>query len=424
MEKSVKKYRILYIEDEQYNRILVRKILELHNCEVAEAEDGLSGIDIAKNGNFDLILLDINMEGMNGYEIATRLKTMEKCKNIPLVAFTANVLQRSKERALISGCEGFISKPINRDTFYPQLVEYINGKKEFVDSDKIHELMKEHNVELVNHLEKEIKELKNVNKELKEIDKIKSDFISIASHELRTPLVTIVGYLGLLLSGRLGDVSPEHKKILSVVERNSHRLEKIVKDLFTLSILENKKPFFEKNNASVVNMIQEIIDDNLLIFEQRELGYSVEADENVPLIECDEHKIIQVFSHLVNNAIKYTENKGHIDVKIKYPAIHLNKRYDVDSSKFIEVEVSDTGIGIPEDKLDKIFEKFVELSEVEKHHSSEYEFMGGGTGLGLSLSKAIVKRHRGYIWAENSEEKGASFFVFLPLLVEENPIFN
>ena len=371
---------ILYIEDEPYNRLLVKKILGLHQIDVLEAEDGLSGLEIAQRRKVDLILLDINMEGMNGYEIATRLRSIEMTKETPLVALTANVLQRARDRSLISGCDGFITKPIDQETFIPLINEYMNGRKDFVDSNKIEQLMKENNKELVYHLEKEIKELKRANDELKELDKLKSDFISLASHELRTPLVTIVGYTGLLLSKRLGDIAPNHEKILKIVERNSKRLEKIVKDLFTLNMIDKDSDFLEKSEVSIPELVTDVIDA------------------------------------VMGNAIKYTPNGGTIDMYVRYPSNNILRRFDLDAEKYVEIVIKDSGIGIPDNKLIKIFDKFVELGDIEKHHSSDVEFMGGGTGLGLSISKAVIEKHHGVIWAENRRSsQGAKFYIILPI---------
>nr|HPO51190.1 response regulator [Spirochaetota bacterium] len=271
VDTAYKTKTILYIEDEPGNRLLLKKLLELKGYKVLEAEDGLSGIEIALREKIDLILLDINMAGMNGYEIATKIKNTESLKDIQLVAFTANVMKRSREKALISGCDGYLTKPIDGNNFIMRLEEYLNGRKDFIPQEMIPELMKEYNFQLVEHLEKEIRELKRANEDLKQIDKIKSDFISIASHELRTPLVTIIGYLGLLLSKRLGNIEPEHEKILKVVERNSKRLERIVKDIFTLSLIENEIPFMEIRNVDPIGVIESILEDVALILAEREI---------------------------------------------------------------------------------------------------------------------------------------------------------
>jgi len=397
---------ILYIEDEPTNRLLLKKILEPKGYKIFEAEDGLSGIEIALKEKIDLILLDINMAGMNGYEIATRIKNTDKIKDIQLVAFTANVMKRSREKALISGCDGYLTKPIDGNNFVIRLEEYLNGKKDFIPQDMIPELMKEYNVQLVEHLEKEIRELKRANDDLKQLDKLKSDFISIASHELRTPLVTIIGYVGLLLSKRLGHIEPEHEKILKVVERNSKRLERIVKDIFTLSLIENQIPFMEIRNTNPINIIESILEDVALVLAEREIEAKLNIEGEIPTIECDEDKISQTISNIMNNAIKFTQNGGVIDVSVKYPSLKVVEKFGLDPTLYVEIKIEDTGIGIPKDKLNKVFEKFVELADIEKHHSSETEFMGGGTGLGLSICKGIVEKHNGFIWAENREVKG------------------
>jgi len=421
---DILKKSILYIEDEPVNRLVLRKIMEPRGYKVFDAEDGLSGIELAMQNHIDLILLDINMAGMNGYEIATKLKSIEKLKDIPLVAFTANVMKRSREKALISGCDGYLTKPIDGINFINKIEEYLNGKKDFIPPEMIPELMKEYNIQLVEHLEKEIRELQRANQDLKDIDKLKSDFISIASHELRTPLVTIIGYVGLLLSKRLGDIAPEHEKILKVVERNSKRLEKIVKDIFTISLIENKIPFLEIRNVNIKNLIESIIEDNALILEERQLKVKFNIDGKIPDIECDEQKISQLISNLLNNSIKFTEDGGNIEIILSYPSRKVVEKYGLDPDLYAEVIVEDTGIGIPKNKLIKVFDKFVELTDVEKHHSSETEFMGGGAGLGLSICSGIAKEHGGYIWAENKEPKGTKMVVILPLKVKESmPIF-
>ncbi|HOV15613.1 MAG TPA: hybrid sensor histidine kinase/response regulator, partial [Spirochaetota bacterium] len=411
---------ILYIEDEPTNRLLLKKILEPKGYKIFEAEDGLSGIEIALKEKIDLILLDINMAGMNGYEIATRIKNTDKIKDIQLVAFTANVMKRSREKALISGCDGYLTKPIDGNNFVIRLEEYLNGKKDFIPQDMIPELMKEYNVQLVEHLEKEIRELKRANDDLKQLDKLKSDFISIASHELRTPLVTIIGYVGLLLSKRLGHIEPEHEKILKVVERNSKRLERIVKDIFTLSLIENQIPFMEIRNTNPINIIESILEDVALVLAEREIEAKLNIEGEIPTIECDEDKISQTISNIMNNAIKFTQNGGVIDVSVKYPSLKVVEKFGLDPTLYVEIKIEDTGIGIPKDKLNKVFEKFVELADIEKHHSSETEFMGGGTGLGLSICKGIVEKHNGFIWAENREVKGTSMMIILPLKIKDH----
>lgn len=414
---------ILYIEDDANSRLLLKRIIENNDYSLTEASDGFEGLELAENKLFDLILLDINMAGMNGYEIATRIKSMEKYRNIPLVALTANVMKNTRDMALISGCDGYLTKPINPVEIINLIREYMNGKRENIPSDRFPSLMREYNLQLVSHLEKEIKELKRANADLKEIDKLKSDFISLASHELRTPLVTIIGYVGLLLTSRLGELPDQHNKVLKVVERNAKRLEKIVKDMFTISLIENKIPFMEIKNTNPIKLIETVLEDIALTIEERQLETSISTNGEIPSIECDEEKITQVISNILKNSIKYTKDGGNIDINLQYPSKKIVEKLGYDANNYLDIIIEDTGIGIPTDKINKIFDKFIELADIEQHHTSEKEFMGGGIGLGLSISRGIVERHNGYIWAENRDPKGTRLVIILPLTITDSYAF-
>ncbi len=411
---------ILYIEDDPINRLLVKKILSSYNVKVDEAEDGLKGLELGRNGNYDLILLDVNMEGMTGYEVAMRLRMLPECKCVPIVVLTANVLNKARDRAIISGCNGFITKPIERESF-PQLIsEYLCGRSDLVESSKVDEITAHNTTEIICHLENEIRGLKRANEELKEIDKIKSNFIALVSHELRTPLSPIVGYLSFLLGGKYGELSPQLEKILNIISRNAARLEKITYDMFTLDLLERNVNFMNKSEVQLVNLLHNEIEDHELIFEERKLWCNLVSDDNIPRVYCDEVKMSQVFCSIIDNAIKYTPDGNSIEVGVFYPSKSISHKFDLDPDDYVEVCIEDEGVGIPQDKLSVIFDKFVELSDIDTHHSSEVEFMGGGVGLGLSICKGIVRDHKGFIWAENREVAGSRFCVLLPLHHEDS----
>lgn len=415
-----RRIKLLYIEDDYNSRLLLRKALSDSGYEIVEKEDGLSALELLReNHDFDLILLDINIAGMNGFEVATRIKSMDKYKTVPLVALTASLLKNSRELALISGCDGYLTKPIMPDRIDSLIKEYIDGKKELVPTDRMMDFMREYNLQLVSHLESEIKELKKANEELKELDKLKSNFISLASHELRTPLMTIIGYLGLLLSKDGRESIEQNMKILQIIERNAKRLEKIVKDMFTMSLLENRIPFMEIRNVNPITIIESVIEDLRFIFSQRDISYSIDVTGDIPYIECDEEKITQVISNLVRNAVKFTENNGTIKAKISYPSESVERLYGHNKNNYIEISIADTGVGIPDEKASKIFDKFPGIQNIENHHTSDFEFMGGGMGLGLSISKGIVERHNGYIWFEKNSPKGSIFFVVLPVKLSD-----
>ena len=414
MNRNYKK-SILYIEDDPNNRSLLKIILEKNNYNFYEAEDGLKGINIAKRHNIDLILLDINMQGMNGYEIATRIKSFDKYKNKPLIAVTANSLKNSKDLALISGCDGFIKKPINISNIINQIEEFLNGKKEKVKQTKFYELLRKYNIRLVSHLEKEILELQRANKDLKEIDKLKSNFISLASHEIKTPLTSIIGFVRLLLLDKTISPSNNFKKILNEIKINALKLEEIFNDILTFSCLENDIQFLTKNkNISIVNIIKAIAGDFSTIFKEQKIKTVLNISEKIPLIECDINKIYLAINHIIKNLLNDIINERIINFYIKYPSKSILKKYGYDPNNYIEIIIEYNCKNTTLNKINKIFDKFTESEDIDKHEVLNIDYLSKGIILYLAISKGIINKHNGYIWTEKSGKNKMKYIITLP----------
>lgn len=411
---NTKEKKILCIENDESNYLLMKRLLKNSDFELIQVEDGLKGLELVKKETFVLILIDVNIAGLNGYETATRLKMLKN--TIPVVALTANKIDRAKERALISGCDGFINKPFNPLTFPKLINEYINGRKDKItNSERMIEAMILNNQAIVCHMEEQIRELKRANQELKELDKMKSRFISLVSHELRTPLSPIVGYLSVLLADTT-NFSEREKRILNIIFKSSKRLERLLNNLFTLNLLEQDESLICREEVQLDTLISDLIEDFFLILQKRHLSCDFICEKAIPKIFCDETKIERVFFALLENAVKYTDDGGKISVYLNYPSRYILKKYDLSPNDYVEIIFEDSGIGIPENQLNAIFEKFVELSDIDRHHTSSDGFLGGGAGIGLSLCKGIVKEHKGFIWAENRRShNGSRFYVILPL---------
>ncbi len=226
--------------------------------------------------------------------------------------------------------------------------------------------------------------------EFKNLEKIKKDFVSNASHELRTPLTAIKGYLETLED----EVSEQGRTFLDIVRRNTDRLTNIVNDLLTLSGIEDRG-IEERVDVNLTSILKNVV----FLFKQRaeEKGLSLEFKNRIEsdaFIKGDPFKLEQAFINLVDNAIKYTD-KGKVDVLLEKV------------ERGFLVKVSDTGIGIPEKSIERIFERFY---VVDKSRSKSM----GGTGLGLSIVKHIVMLHNGDIKVNSKLQEGSSFSVFLP----------
>lgn len=231
--------------------------------------------------------------------------------------------------------------------------------------------------------------------QLKILENIKKDLVVNVSHELRTPLTAIKGFIETLED----EIGEEHKNYIGIIHRHTNRLINIVEDLMTLSKLEDSSSKLEK---SIVN-IKDILDNVYKIFVQRlnekNLHFELKIDENLPKISVDIYRIEQLFINLIDNAIKYTDC-GTIFVDISA------------TDGMMQIIIQDTGIGIPKDKLERIFERFF---TVDKSRSRKV----GGTGLGLSIVKHIVLQHSGEIKLESEIGRGTKFIVLLPLKANE-----
>jgi len=172
-----RKPKILYVEDDPASETLVRRILGSEGFQIVSASDGLTAIEVARRELPDMILMDINISGLDGYEVTTRLRTIEELKNIPIVAVTAATLSGDRERVLIAGCTGYIPKPIDVDTFPDQVRSFLQGTREEVTSaEEKAEYLTEYSRRLVDRLEEKIRQLEARNLELQRLDKMKTDF--------------------------------------------------------------------------------------------------------------------------------------------------------------------------------------------------------------------------------------------------------
>ena len=227
--------------------------------------------------------------------------------------------------------------------------------------------------------------------EFKNLEQIKKDFIANMSHEVRTPLTAIKGFVETLET----EEEIKNTRYIEIIKRHTDRLMNIVNDLLLLSELEDRGARIELEDVSLQKMVENVS----RIFEQRikekGLEFTVEATEDVPVIKADPFKLEQMFINLIDNAIKYTE-KGEIIVSLH------------NSPPNVSVAVSDTGIGIPAEHLQRIFERFY---VVDKSRSKKL----GGTGLGLSIVKHIVLLHNGKIEVESTAGRGTTFTILLPV---------
>jgi signal transduction histidine kinase len=235
--------------------------------------------------------------------------------------------------------------------------------------------------------------LESANRRLREVDKLKSNFLSMVSHELRTPLTTIQGYITFLNTEKPGILNPAQKECLKISEETVVLLNNLIEELLDLSKIETGEFKVTLENTNMIEVFNKAIAS--LQFSARSKGVTLENNlpSKLPLVLADKQRILQLATNLIENAIKFNQEGGK--VYISASTQNQNER--------VVFCIFDTGIGIPEDKLDKIFDKFYQVDSSGKR---KY----GGCGLGLAISKSIIELHGGRIWVESKVGKGSKFF--------------
>ena len=413
---EIKKIKVLYIEDNPSNRNLVRYILEQDIFDYHEAEDALTGIDKAKAILPDIILMDINMTGMSGTEATIKIKQIPELAAVPIIAVTAKILKGDREKILAAGCSAYIPKPIDVNTFQERILEIYRGRTEKLKQDENVEFLRKNQAEIVQHLEKEIIELKNSrrmlnekveelenkNKELKDTQQklIFSEKLATAGqlvagiiHEIRTPITGIMGYHQLL---KMKLTDPTLLGYLDHCVSAVDKIKNIVSDM--LNFAKKKGDWIgEVNIKDVFRSIQGIIN---LLSKQEGLMIEVKPIEEDLKVRGNPGQMEQVIMALVNNGIYAVKNGMH---PFEPPAITISAGREADNKIFIKIE--DKGSGIPENIRDKLFVPFYTTKPIEE-----------GTGLGLSICKTIVESFKGKIELLSTVGVGTTFILhFAPL---------
>lgn len=250
-------------------------------------------------------------------------------------------------------------------------------------------------------LERANQELQVSFEKLKEIDQMKSNFLAVVSHELRTPLTSVIGYSEMLLEGIGGSLTDGQRGYVNVIMEKADQLLNLIKEILNLSKIEAGRIQVSRKPASPREVAQIAYETILPMAEKKGLKVDLDLSTNLPVSALlDAEKLLQVFNNLLSNAVKFTEQGGKIHF-----SMNVEKR---EGGEHLQCTVKDSGIGISEEYLEKIFEKFFQVD-----NTSTRAF--GGTGLGLAIARSFVEIQGGKLWLESVVGKGTTFFVSIPL---------
>lgn len=232
---------------------------------------------------------------------------------------------------------------------------------------------------------------------LAKVNKMKSEFVSIISHQLKTPLTGISWDMEFLMSKHSEGLNQKQKDILNSIQSSNSIMARMVNDLLDVARIDQNNFFTRKDEIDIVAVVRKIVDKNRALTERNKVKIDLLVDDNMPKIVGDEKRMEVVLDNFISNAIKYNKENGKVFVKVRK-----------DNGKAL-ISVKDTGMGIPEDEQDRVFDRFYRSKEAASRET-------GGTGLGLYIAKNIIEKSGGKAWFHSTEGEGSEFHFSLPII--------
>lgn len=380
---------LIMIKDKSSGTIMVKASIAYSEADIKKIEQTLSKgsavSPLLKKSGF--LLVNRDLEKIEHEDLLSDIFKTDSFLTVPIVAkdeavgfiLMGNISSHSKvtegDAELLSILASQIGTAIENTGLYTELF----------DSHQ----------DLNRRVKERTQELARLNEELQRLNKVKSDFVSAVSHELRTPLTSIKGYASILMTGKLGEVSAAQKERLEKIDKHSNNLTRLINNLLDIARIESGRVQMEIKEISIKELLDSIIDVIAHQVKEKGISLKINTKTRTDKIKADSGQLERVLLNLLSNAIKFTPEKGRVTIYVK------------DRRDSIEFSVEDTGIGIPKQDLEKVFEEFFRSDNAPAQKVQ-------GTGLGLSLVKKIIEAHKGAIWVESELGKGAIFSFTIP----------
>lgn len=410
--------KILLVDDREDNLFSMESILEKDNYQIIKADSGKQALKILlKEVDFALILMDVKMPNLNGFETAALIYEREKLKHIPIIFITAfNEGEENLFKGYRTGAVDYIYKPVDPDLLRAKVAVFTDLYQ------KNHRLIaQEQKLKAINkNLENEIKERKSSEDKVKELNRQMLEnivrlesankdldrFAFMASHDLQEPLRKIRLFSDMLHAKYKDILDSDANVHIARIQKSVERMQSLIKDILTFSRISSEKESFEFTNLNTV--VQEVLNDMESNVQEKRAQVNLGS---LPSIEANPGLIRPLFSNLLGNALKYSRKDVspviNIRCEINMLAANGNGLKKNQASRYCKIYVEDNGIGFEQEYAEQIFDMFKRL-----HVSNEFE----GTGIGLALCKKIVEKHHGFISARSKVNEGSTFIISLPMV--------
>ena len=361
--------RILVVDDMAVNARLLTGILQLGGYEVVTASSGPEALDRLQSSSIDVVLLDVMMPDMDGFEVCRRIK--EQTPFLPVVMVTALQETADRVKALEAGADDFLTKPVDE-------VEVIARVKSLV------------------RLKRQHAELDRAYAELRRVEAMRDELTYMIVHDLRTPLTSLL--TGLQSLELLGELSPDQLEVVWMSVSGGQTLLSIINDLLDIGKMESGTVDLKREEIAPADLLNEAATQVSALLLAKGLTLTKQVSEELPVLYADHDKLCRTLVNLLGNAIKFTPSGGRITLSVCPDA----------AQESLVFSVSDTGEGIPRSAFERIFEKFGQVETRKEGRKMS-------TGLGLTFCKMAVEAHGGRIWVESEPGCGSTFSFTLPV---------
>jgi len=360
--------RVLVVDDQDSNRMLLRDLLESQGHEVSEAVDGTEALHRIAETAPDVVLLDVGMPGMDGFEVCRRIKADPSTASIPVLLVTALSQRDQRLLGIGAGANDYITKPIDKSDLSLRVRNAIRMRQLYMEVEEQY-------------------------RRLEKLELLRDSLVHMIVHDLRSPLAGIRAYLDLLSLDGAGKLDAELTESIEAARRVAGEMTDMVSDLLDVSRMEAGKMPLELAPADLGALAADAV---AATGASSRVRLRVEAPADRLRVVCDAGVIRRVVANLVGNAVKFTPASGQITVSVRADGAD------------VKVSVADTGHGIPPEFHQKVFEKYGQV-EAAKHGAKH------SSGLGLTFCRYAVEAHGGRIGLESAVGKGSTFWIVLPV---------
>ncbi len=381
--------KILVVDDEVSNREIISQFLKMEGFQVITAMDGIEALEKLYNESPDLVLLDLILPKLDGYEVCRRIKSNSETVFLPVVMITALKGAEERIKGVQVGADDFLTKPFN-------YLELVTRVKSLLRVKQLSDQLKNYNRRLERTVAARTAQLRTALDELRELDRLKSEFIANVSHELRTPLLHVKGYVALMVDGTLGPLTDDQRTGMETTRDAVDRLERLVEDIVDFGGVEVGNLSFEAVPVlDSIRVTMAILQRKIECFSGHVI---VEAASDLPKVRADRQALTRILRHLLDNAIKFSPNGGCVTVRAMLVPQNTGVRF----------EVQDQGIGVPAEKQARVFDTFYQVDGSATRRFS-------GTGIGLALVHRLIEAHGSQIKIRSEAGQGSTFWFDLPL---------